>query len=108
VGAADILADYERSTARLRPLYALLGQPDDDLRVQAYLSRAGTTAREVVHALLDGLDVEERLRAGGVSPEELTALRERLVPFSARPASSQADCHDTHTPSSLPPPKNLG
>ncbi|MFI7700129.1 tyrosine-protein phosphatase [Nonomuraea sp. NPDC049480] len=79
VGAPDILADYERSAARLSPLYARLGQPDDDLRVRAYLAGAGTTAREVVLALLDGLDAEDRLRAGGLGTSDLAALRARLT-----------------------------
>jgi hypothetical protein len=89
VGVPDILADYERSAARLRPLYAELGQPDDDLRVQAYLARTGTTARAAVLAALDGLHGLE----AHLSATDLAALRERLTvggvaastPFSLRP-----------------------
>lgn len=73
------LEDYERSETRLSPLYALLGQPDDALRVRARLAAAGTTTSEVVLALLAGLDVEARLTAGGLSPSEPAALRERLT-----------------------------
>ncbi|SDH01378.1 tyrosine-protein phosphatase [Nonomuraea jiangxiensis] len=79
VAGPDILADYELSAARLRPLYAKLGQPDDDLRVRGHLARAGTTTPEVIMALLDGLDVEEYLRAGGLTGAEQAALRERLT-----------------------------
>ncbi|MFG1702575.1 tyrosine-protein phosphatase [Nonomuraea sp. M3C6] len=75
----DILADYELSAARLRPLYARLGQPDDGLRVERRLAQAGTTTAEVIRALLDGLDAEEYLRSGGLTASELTALRERLT-----------------------------
>jgi hypothetical protein len=80
-GAApeDILADYERSATRLSVLYALLGEPDDGLRVRARLDAAGTTTAAVVTELLAGLDVEERLRAGGLTAAELDALRERLT-----------------------------
>ncbi|MEO3868485.1 tyrosine-protein phosphatase [Nonomuraea sp. B12E4] len=79
VAEPDILADYELSAARLRPLYALLGQPDDDLRVRGHLTRAGTTTPEVIMTLLDGLDIEEYLRAGGLTTAELALLRERLT-----------------------------
>lgn len=79
VGSADILADYACSAARLSPLYALLGEPDDDLRVRARLEEAGTTTEEVVLALLARLDVEARLTAGGLTAAEITALRDRLT-----------------------------
>ncbi|TMR11987.1 tyrosine-protein phosphatase [Nonomuraea turkmeniaca] len=75
VGVPDIVADYERPAARLRPLYAKLGQPDDDLRVQAYLARTGATAREAVLATLDGLHGLHT----HLSAVDLTALRERLT-----------------------------
>ncbi|WP_327584261.1 tyrosine-protein phosphatase [Nonomuraea sp. NBC_00507] len=86
VGAPDILADYERSTARLRPLYAALGQPDDDLRVQAYLARTGTTAREAVLAALDGLHGLDAY----VSAADLAALRERLTASEPRAEGGRA------------------
>ncbi|MFC5823770.1 tyrosine-protein phosphatase [Nonomuraea insulae] len=79
VAPVHALEDYERSETRLSPLYALLGQPDDALRVRARLEAAGTTASEVVLALLADLDAEARLTAGGLSPSELAALRERLT-----------------------------
>ncbi|PRX69424.1 tyrosine phosphatase family protein [Nonomuraea fuscirosea] len=79
VGPADILADYACSAARLGPLYALLGEPDDDLRVRARLAEAGTTTEEVVSALLARLDVEARLTAAGLTAAELTTLRDRLT-----------------------------
>ncbi|MFC7105989.1 tyrosine-protein phosphatase [Nonomuraea rubra] len=79
VAPEDILDDYERSATRLSALYALLGQPDDAVRVRARLEAAGTTTTAVVTELLAGLDVEERLRAGGLTAAELDALRERLT-----------------------------
>ncbi|TMR08942.1 tyrosine-protein phosphatase [Nonomuraea zeae] len=79
VAPEDILADYALSAARLRPLYALLGQPDDGLRATRRLAAAGTTTAEVVGALLDGLDVAELLRRGGLTPDELTTLHDRLT-----------------------------
>lgn len=79
VAPEHILADYELSAARLTPLYAKLGQPDDELRVQACLTRAGTTTREAVSDLLDGLDAERYLRSGGMSGSDLAALRDRIT-----------------------------
>ncbi|TYB66107.1 tyrosine-protein phosphatase [Nonomuraea sp. PA05] len=84
VGHRDILADYEHSTHRLSALYARLGEPDDDLRVRARLTAAGTTTAEVVLALLSGLDVEAYLAAGGLTAAELTALRTRLTEDAQR------------------------
>ncbi|MCK2220045.1 tyrosine-protein phosphatase [Actinomadura sp. ATCC 31491] len=82
--AADIAADYELSAGRLRPLYALLGEPDDDLRVQAYLDRAGTTARAAVLSALDGAG--RRLAAAGLTEGEAAALRRRLIDDGRTPA----------------------
>ncbi|WP_328815682.1 tyrosine-protein phosphatase [Nonomuraea cypriaca] len=79
VAEHDILADYALSADRLRPLYAKLGQADDDLRVQARLTGAGTTTSEVILSLLAGLDAEDYLRVAGLTTAELAALRERLT-----------------------------
>jgi protein-tyrosine phosphatase len=79
VAHEHILDDYARSAARLSALYARLGEPDDDLRVQARLAEAGTTTAEVILALLAGLDVEAYLLSGGLTPAELTTLRDRLT-----------------------------
>ncbi|WP_235029867.1 tyrosine-protein phosphatase [Nonomuraea solani] len=79
VAPGDILADYERSTARLSPLYALLGQPDDALRVRARLTAAGTTTDQVIGSLLRELDAEAYLTSAGLTPTELTTLRDRLT-----------------------------
>ncbi|NJP90063.1 tyrosine-protein phosphatase [Nonomuraea sp. FMUSA5-5] len=79
VAPEDIVADYELSATRLSPLYALLGEVDDGLRVQARMTAAGKTTAEVVTALLAGLDVEAYLTAAGLTPAELTALRDRLT-----------------------------
>ncbi|MFB4277701.1 tyrosine-protein phosphatase [Nonomuraea sp. MTCD27] len=79
VAPSTILADYERSAARLRTLYALLGQPDNALRVESRLTTAGTTTSEVVLALLSTLDIETTLTAAGLTPSDLTTLRTRLT-----------------------------
>jgi hypothetical protein len=60
----DILADYQLSP-----------DPERD----EILAREHSSVREAILAALTGLDVEAYLRMGGASPEDLAALRERLV-----------------------------
>ncbi|WP_329090817.1 MULTISPECIES: tyrosine-protein phosphatase [unclassified Streptosporangium] len=79
VPAADIAADYELSAERLRPLFVKLGEPDEGPRIQAMLARANTTAREVIVATVESLDVESYLRGAGLGDGDLTAARARLV-----------------------------
>lgn len=64
VTAEDIIADYEMSLDPRR----------DELLVEAH-----TTVREVLHNVLDRLDVESYLVQGGMREEDLVAMRERLV-----------------------------
>ncbi|MEU4404791.1 tyrosine-protein phosphatase [Streptosporangium sp. NPDC023963] len=79
VPAADIAADYELSAERLRPLFVKLGEADESPRIQAALARANTTAREVVTATVESLDVESYLRGAGLGDDDLAAARARLV-----------------------------
>ncbi|MFB9675515.1 tyrosine-protein phosphatase [Streptosporangium vulgare] len=79
VPAADIAADYELSAERLRPLFVKLGEADESPGIEAALARANTTAREVVVATVESLDVESYLRGAGVAEADLTAARARLV-----------------------------
>jgi len=66
VGAApgDILADYLLSHDPAR---------------EGLLAAEGTTTREVILGVLDGLDIEAYLRRGGMTGDDLAALRERVV-----------------------------
>lgn len=79
VPAADIAADYELSAGRLRPLFVKLGEADESPRIEAALARANTTAREVIVATVESLDVESYLRGAGLGEADLTAARDRLV-----------------------------
>jgi hypothetical protein len=74
-----IAADYALSDVRLRPLYLSRGEEDEAPKIAAFLGEQGTTARELIDALLADLDVEEALRAGGLADADLAALRERLL-----------------------------
>lgn len=79
VGAEDIAIDYELSAGRLAPLLARLGQEVEAAEVEAFLTREGTSTRELITSMLDSLDVEAYLRSAGLSDDDLAAVRARLV-----------------------------
>jgi protein-tyrosine phosphatase len=79
VAPDEILADYEVSTERLRPLYERLGFGDVGGRVDALLARHGTTVRAALLETLASLDAEATLRAAGLGDGEVAALRARLL-----------------------------
>jgi protein-tyrosine phosphatase len=60
----EILADYEQSP---------------DLERDEILAREHSSVRDAIFGALDGLDVESYLRMGGVSQDELAAVRRRLL-----------------------------
>ncbi|MGI8879787.1 MAG: tyrosine-protein phosphatase [Jatrophihabitans sp.] len=73
VEPAPIVADYLHSGSRYSH-----HDPDYPVTLQAAMDKAGTTAEQVVHDTLAGLDVVDYLRGGGLTDAELDALRERL------------------------------
>ncbi|MEO8688337.1 MAG: tyrosine-protein phosphatase [Solirubrobacteraceae bacterium] len=81
VGIDEITADYGLSEPRVQVLLdRLAGGESDDLDSAAeFYERAGTTAAEIIIAMLADLDVEGYLRAAGVGDEDLSAIRERLL-----------------------------
>jgi protein-tyrosine phosphatase len=83
VGPDDIAADHGLSDDRLRPWYASLGEPDQGAEITELLEREGTSA-ELVVSMLASLDVEGGLRAGGLSDDDLAAVRARLLSPAAR------------------------
>jgi protein-tyrosine phosphatase len=75
-----IAADYVLSDERLRSLYLSRGEEDEAPKIAAYLrDEHGTTATDLILALLDGLEVESTLLAAGVSGADLEALRRRVL-----------------------------
>jgi hypothetical protein len=54
-------------------------EEDQGSMIERYLYERGTTITDVLLEALGSIDVEERLRAGGLVDEELAALRARLV-----------------------------
>ncbi len=89
----DVVSDYELSAERLRPRYAQLGWGDVNGKIEEILERKGTSARATVLATLASLDVDARLRAGGLGDAELAGVRARLlgpeVPGSASTPSTR-------------------
>jgi hypothetical protein len=60
----EIMADYELSV-----------DPEREL----LLAREHTSTREVIRGVLDWLDIDEYLHAGGLNPADLAAVRARLL-----------------------------
>jgi protein tyrosine/serine phosphatase len=79
VPAAEIGADYELSRERLAGLFAAMEMDDEGTMLAEFLANKGTTAAEVIATTLSSLDVEATLRAGGLTDEDLAALRERML-----------------------------
>ena len=79
VSAQDIGEDYGLSDERLQGLWQQLGMEDPAPELAAFLAQRGTNAREVIATTLCTLDVEATLRSGGLSDEDLAALRHRLL-----------------------------
>ncbi len=79
VRADDIAADYDLSTERLRAFWAARGEADQGPEIEMLLRRANTTARALLLDLLASLDIDAYLRSAGLSEDDRTALRARLV-----------------------------
>ncbi|MFN8633156.1 MAG: tyrosine-protein phosphatase [Chloroflexota bacterium] len=79
VSPDDIADDYALSAERLRARFTHEGRPDEDHGAQEQLREAGTTARAVILATLAELDAPAYLQAAGLSPEQIAALRSRLL-----------------------------
>jgi protein-tyrosine phosphatase len=75
----EIASDYELSTERVRRLDAVLGEPNQGSVIAEILSRKQTSARSLILELLQSVDVEGRLRSGGLADRDVSALRARLV-----------------------------
>jgi protein-tyrosine phosphatase len=73
------VADYELSAARLVRLYEAWGEPDQGPELAEFLEREGTSARELILALLEWFDAEEYLRAAGLDRAEISRVRTRLL-----------------------------
>jgi protein-tyrosine phosphatase len=90
VAPEHIAADYALSAPRLSARSAALGSADDGPVLEAFLAERGTTAEALVVDLLDAIDVEALLRAGGLTDDDLAALRARALDERAAPEAAAA------------------
>ncbi|HYI98930.1 MAG TPA: tyrosine-protein phosphatase [Thermoleophilaceae bacterium] len=79
VATEEIAADYGLSAERLTARYAARGEPDQGPLVEAFLADRGTSAVELITALLRDLDVEATLLDAGLTRQDVSALRRRLL-----------------------------
>jgi protein-tyrosine phosphatase len=79
VAPEDIASDYELSADRLDSLYAALGIENQNPIIAEILARKNTSARALLLAILETLDVDAYLRSGGLNEDGLAAVRARLV-----------------------------
>jgi protein-tyrosine phosphatase len=79
VSVEDIAADYAMSAARLTARYATRGEPDQGPLVEAFLADRGTSGVELITRLVRELDVEATLRDAGLTSDDVSALRRRLL-----------------------------
>jgi protein-tyrosine phosphatase len=75
----EIARDHAISTERLRRLYQARGEEDQGPALDGFLRRRGTSGGQVIVETLAGLDVEETLLAEQLDPDDLSALRDRLI-----------------------------
>jgi hypothetical protein len=74
VRAEAVTADYLLSAANLRPLWAMLGRPDEQLEIDAVVADAGTTAETALLDVLTEFDPVAYLPQA-----DITAVRSRLL-----------------------------
>lgn len=79
VALEQIAADYAESAERLTARYAARGEPDQGPLVETFLAGRRTSAGELITGLLGDLDVEATLLAAGLTSEDASALRRRLL-----------------------------
>ena len=79
VGTDAIVADYELSDERLKPMWRANGGPDEAEVNERFLAERGTTAGALIASLLQSLDIERTLVAAGLTHADLRALRARLL-----------------------------
>lgn len=78
IEAEAIAADHAVSDERVATVYAQRSI-EADVDLAPLLASEGTSAREVIVSTLASLDVESLLRGGGLTEDELVAVRARLL-----------------------------
>jgi protein-tyrosine phosphatase len=89
VSPEEIADEYELSTARLAPFYAQAGEDDQGGAIDELLAREGTSARETILSTLAAVDIEALLLEGGLTDDDLAALRTRALQPTSQPGLSR-------------------
>jgi protein-tyrosine phosphatase len=80
VAHQDIVSDFAISTKRLRPHWERLGRANDEEAIANLLARKNrTSADAVLSSVTTSLDIHAILREGGLTEDDLKALRKRLL-----------------------------
>jgi protein-tyrosine phosphatase len=79
VEVEHIAADYALSAERLPARYAARGEPDQGPLLEAFLADRGTSAAQVITTTLRDLDVEATLLDAGLTRQDVSTLRRRLL-----------------------------
>jgi protein-tyrosine phosphatase len=91
VAVEDIAADYVLSIHHLAPRYGRLGREDQGPAIEEFLTRAGTSAREIIISTVVSLEVDPYLRSSGLDDEDLAALRARLLTRRSDSGASEGE-----------------
>ena len=75
----QIDADYALSRDRLVPLYDIMAREEEDEVIRARLVAENVSDPGTLPTALEGLKVDEYLARGGVTPEDIEALRARML-----------------------------
>lgn len=80
VDADTIADDYDLSHAPLRQLFVVEGSDLAELdRLSQIMLDRGVSTRDVIRSVLDGFDAQRYLLDAGVRPDDLSAVRARLL-----------------------------
>jgi protein-tyrosine phosphatase len=80
VAHEDIAADFAMSTERLRPHWERLGRANDEEAIANLLARRNTTSADaMLSSVTTSVDIYAILREGGLTDDDLEALRKRLL-----------------------------
>lgn len=75
----EIADDYELSGVRLAPAWVARGVEDQGPLIEAILQRKQTSARALLLAIVDSLDVVDYLRAAGLADATIASIHTRLL-----------------------------
>ena len=79
VEVEHIAADYAMSAERLTARYVARGEPDQGPLLETFLAERGASGAELIVTTLRDLNIETTLLEAGLSSQDMSALRRRLL-----------------------------